>query len=108
MSAVLAPDTVLTNGPAEVLHQHLRLLDLRGVNFTPHHGAEGDLTAQFLSNSQRQSRLQKTRGVHSAYVLENMIVQKHMLSKTYESGITENLVCLVSTSFGMFHTVNAE
>ena len=43
---------VLTNGPAEVLHQHFRLLDLRGVYFTPHHRAEGDLTPQLLSNSQ--------------------------------------------------------
>lgn len=108
MRTTLATDVILTDGPAEVLHQHLRLLDLRGVNFTPHHWAEGDLTAQFLSDSQSQSCLQRTMGMHLFYILENMIIQKHILSKNYESGITENLVLLVSTSFGMFHTINAE
>lgn len=45
-------NVILTNGPAEVLHQHLCLLDLCRINFTPHHGAERHLTTQLLSNSQ--------------------------------------------------------
>lgn len=45
-------NVILTNGPAEVLHQHLCLLDLCRINFTPHHGAERHLATQLLSNSQ--------------------------------------------------------
>jgi hypothetical protein len=37
-----------TYGSPEVLHEHLRLLHLRGVHFRPHHGAEGHLRRQAL------------------------------------------------------------
>ena len=90
------------NGPSEVLHQDLGLLDLGRVNLRSHHGAEGNLGTELSGDTQRQGRFACSRGAREEQSPAGHLLRaNHLHNET--AGLPRGLLSDKTARHGLGH-----